>query len=106
MTDMCLYFAEFIEGYYRVLYLDSNLVIPTNLGDLKRGIYHFVGSQKPWDLFGSFIHRSYHIWGDLIGGSAFSEFRFIIKFWREHLRRAFIIRRSYARVLLARIKSK
>ncbi len=106
-ADQAILVANFSRLFFALpREYNINVAADSNLGDLKRGIYHFVGSPKPWDLFGSFIHRSYHIWGDLIGGSAFSEFRFIIKFWREHLRRAFIIRRSYARVLLARIKSK
>jgi lipopolysaccharide biosynthesis glycosyltransferase len=34
---------------------------------LKNGIYHFVGSPKPWDLFGEFFHGYYSIWSDALG---------------------------------------
>jgi lipopolysaccharide biosynthesis glycosyltransferase len=36
----------------------------------ERGIYHFVGSPKPWDLFGEFFHSYSHIWNEASGGIA------------------------------------
>ncbi|WP_116126132.1 glycosyltransferase family 8 protein [Lewinella sp. IMCC34183] len=59
------------------------------------GIFHFLGSPKPWDLFGSIIHGGYSLWK-----------RFSPPFWeREYQRmtigrldRAWYIRRSIIRV--------
>lgn len=34
------------------------------------GIYHFVGSPKPWDVFGEFFHSYAYIWNEASGGIA------------------------------------
>lgn len=34
---------------------------------VKNGIYHFVGSPKPWDLFGELFHPYHHIWSEALG---------------------------------------
>jgi lipopolysaccharide biosynthesis glycosyltransferase len=35
-------------------------------GELGPGIYHFFGSPKPWDLFGSLFHPYYSIWAEAL----------------------------------------
>lgn len=37
---------------------------------LEERIYHFVGSPKPWDMFGSSLHRSFQLWRDVFGRTA------------------------------------
>jgi len=34
---------------------------------LQNGIYHFVGSPKPWDLFGELFHPYHYIWSEALG---------------------------------------
>ena len=31
------------------------------ISELAEGVYHFVGSPKPWDLFGPFLHPNYPV---------------------------------------------
>ncbi len=49
--------APFGRKYNTPLYPSTERPSPT--ADC---IYHFVGSPKPWDLFGSRLHNSYSIW--------------------------------------------
>ncbi len=49
--------SAFGSQYNNPLYSDTAL--PESLDDC---IYHFVGSPKPWDLFGSTLHNNYSIW--------------------------------------------
>jgi len=62
-------------------------------------IIHFVGSPKPWDPFGRFIHYGYKEWFDYTGGATFLSLK-------EKILRTYSIRRSIARTVLKRIKSR
>jgi len=65
-------------------------------------IFHFVGSPKPWDPIGSFMHNGYSTWKKYSNEewiSAFGSYSFI------RFRRMWKIRNSYAKVLLKKIKS-
>lgn len=79
------------------LYAHGGKPVPDN------GIYHFVGSPKPWDLFGEFFHSYAYIWNEASGRialrltrrSAYTDFRN----WRRLPR----IIGGYRRILRARI---
>ena len=65
------------------------------------GIFHFVGSPKPWDVFGSVIHAGYPLWK-----------RYSPPFWERtyqrmslgRLNRAWSIRRSILRSIKKRYR--
>ena len=65
-------------------------------------ILHYLGSPKPWDIGGSFLHKGYHTW-----------FSYLNKSWdklygkttQDSIVRAWKIRRSYFRLIKAKIKS-
>jgi len=66
------------------------------------GIYHFVGSPKPWDLGGSWIHPAYSLYREGLSATVFKEnrngFRSLAN-WQ----RAYRIRGGYYRTLRNRI---
>ncbi|ANE49264.1 glycosyltransferase family 8 protein [Flavisolibacter tropicus] len=66
-------------------------------------LLHFVGSPKPWDLFGSFIHNGYQSW------LKYSTNKWMAKFGgisTSSLFRTWRIRRSYARCIRNRYLNK
>lgn len=60
--------VPFGEKYNTPLYPLTKM--PSSLND---SIYHFVGSPKPWDLFGSQLHNSYAVWKTYFVQSAIGE---------------------------------
>jgi lipopolysaccharide biosynthesis glycosyltransferase len=65
-------------------------------------IIHFVGSPKPWDLFGFLIHRGYNAWKKYLNNRwppAFRSFSF------SDVGRAWNIRNSYFRYFRKKINS-
>jgi lipopolysaccharide biosynthesis glycosyltransferase len=66
-----------------------------------RVIHHFVGSPKPWDLFGFLIHKGYRIW------KSYSNERWEMHFFKfslSNLKRTWYLRRSYVRILKNNMK--
>ena len=70
-------------------------VSPSDAPALADGIYHFVGSPKPWDPLGSLVHRSWRIWHGVIRQTRFSWNDYLGRHLAAYLRRAWILRRSY-----------
>ena len=70
---------------------------PLSLSD---GIFHFVGSPKPWDPGGRFLHRNWRLWDEAIRRTSFDQARFVREHWRVYLARTWQLRRSYFRTLL------
>ena len=69
------------------------------LGLSETGIFHFVGSPKPWDVFGRYLHNSYTSWEKVylqtaIGDKRPSSFTTVA--------RRYQIRRSLIKTLLRR----
>jgi lipopolysaccharide biosynthesis glycosyltransferase len=62
-------------------------------------ILHFLGSPKPWDLFGWALHRGFKRWAKNrdTGQSMFRDY-----ITRRNWTRAWRVKKSYARVLLRR----
>ena len=73
--------------------------------DDEAAIFHFIGSPKPWDLGGRFVHRSAKLWSGTIKGTKYSHSRWLIKNWRSVLKRTWTIRRSYLREILRRFQT-
>jgi lipopolysaccharide biosynthesis glycosyltransferase len=62
----------------------------------QEGIIHFVGSPKPWDLFGEFFHPYAKIWYEAARKAGLSFPKARRYFQLESWKRAFRIRRQYA----------
>lgn len=71
----------------------SEMTRPARSSDV---ILHFVGSPKPWDLFGLLFHYGYESWQ---GYHTKTWKKYTDKFGYSSIRRAWNIRRSYARTL-------
>lgn len=69
----------------------------------KKAILHFVGSPKPWDLFGRFFHKGFSVWKSYLDKTW--EKAYYNYHYNEFVR-AWHIRRSYARTLMLKMKSK
>ncbi len=61
-------------------------------------IYHFVGSPKPWDLFGKYLHTGYKKWKQY--STENWEQNVLHKHKTAQLKRWWHIRRSYLKLLL------
>jgi lipopolysaccharide biosynthesis glycosyltransferase len=76
----------------------SNMERPNS----KKVILHFVGSPKPWDLFGSFLHKGCRVWKSYLDAEwkkayynpIYSDF---VRPWH--------IRKSYVRIFIQKLKS-
>lgn len=69
--------------------------------DGKRGILHFVGSPKPWDLFGRYFHKGFSVWITYLDSNwkkTYYNYNY-----SEYLR-AWHIRRSYVRIFILNLK--
>jgi lipopolysaccharide biosynthesis glycosyltransferase len=63
------------------------------------GIYHFMGSPKPWDPLGFLMHSNWRLWKQAVAPSRFRWNGFLRHYGRFYLRRAWSLRFSYLRVL-------
>jgi lipopolysaccharide biosynthesis glycosyltransferase len=63
-------------------------------------ILHFVGSPKPWDIFGFFIHGGYQTWKKYLNDGWSSSFNRVTF---DDVIRAWNIRRSYVRNLRSKM---
>jgi lipopolysaccharide biosynthesis glycosyltransferase len=68
----------------------------------RRCIMHFIGSPKPWDLWGRFIHRGFSTWKKYSNEGWEYEYG---GFSIGNLKRTWRLRRSYVRVIKNRIRS-
>jgi lipopolysaccharide biosynthesis glycosyltransferase len=64
------------------------------------GIYHFIGSPKPWDPLGRIFHRNWRIWHDVIRQTKFKWTDFLSQHSTAYAARAWTLRRSYLRTWL------
>jgi lipopolysaccharide biosynthesis glycosyltransferase len=66
------------------------------------GIYHFIGSPKPWDPLGRIIHRNWRIWHGVIRQTKFKWSDFLSQHGAAYAARAWTLRRSYLRTWLGK----
>lgn len=64
------------------------------------GIFHFLGSPKPWDPLGRFTHGNWRIWHQAIKTTRFTWSDFLPGHFTAFAKRAWSLRRAYARALL------
>lgn len=94
----------------KVLALDKCYNVPSYAsGNSIRGeparcqITHFLGSPKPWDMFGSILHPGYRHFKNYFDQTALSG---KIRVQPQSFYRAFKLRRSYFRCISAKYKSR
>lgn len=97
--DQTILNAIFSRDFYGLPKQFNIGVAPYDAPALADGIYHFIGSPKPWDPFGSWLHRSWKIWHALIRQTKFSWNEYLTRHSAAYLRRAWILRRSYMAIL-------
>ena len=90
-------FLELDSNYNIALYPFSKSVIK----DCKiEGIFHFVGSPKPWDLFAEFVHGNYPFFREILCKTEFKKYNSLINGWSKYrLKRTILILPSYYRCL-------
>jgi lipopolysaccharide biosynthesis glycosyltransferase len=88
------------ERYNRMLGADHP---PVKASD---GVYHFLASPKPWDMWGRYIHGNWHLWHEAIVQTQFQPTRYRIQHPTDCLSRTWLLRRSYARIFLRNFRSR
>lgn len=78
---------------YNVGWSPNQYLSPDWVGD---SIIHFIGSPKPWDMFGRIVHSGYGVWRSHTSEEWFDSF---CRPTRYNLKRAWNIRRSILRHL-------
>ncbi len=102
-ADQTILLALFSRHFYR-LPKAANLQIAATTEPLvpADGIYHFVGSPKPWDPLGRLIHRNWPLWHATIQRTRFHWGGFILGHVGAFTTRAWTLRRSYLKNILRR----
>lgn len=72
----------------------------TDFDNYAAHIYHFVGTPKPFDVFGKYLHRHYRLWHSYFEQSAIRRHSMM---HYTTIKRLFNTRRSYIRALLKRV---
>lgn len=67
----------------------------------KKAILHFVGSPKPWDLFGRYFHKGFSVWMSHLDLEWKKKY---YKYTYNDFLRAWYLRRSYARSFILKRK--
>ena len=86
-------FRELPSFYNLHLYPMSSEIDPLRKG----AIFHFIGSPKPWDLGGEFVHRNYSIFSSYLQRTELRHFKSYRNVGWRSLNRAFRLSRSYWR---------
>ncbi|SFD16008.1 glycosyltransferase family 8 protein [Flavobacterium phragmitis] len=95
----------FFAGNFAFLPLEFNMpwFAQNKRPEAKKVILHFVGSPKPWDVLGKYVHRGFSVWKSYLNADWEKAY---YHYNQGEFLRAWHIRRSYARLLLLKMKSK
>lgn len=98
--DQTLLNIFFARSFYRMPE-KFNQIVSTDTEPVQTvdGIYHFMGSPKPWDPFGFLLHSNWKIWKQAVAPTQFRWIAFLRRYGKFYLRRAWSLRFSYLRVL-------
>jgi lipopolysaccharide biosynthesis glycosyltransferase len=88
-------FASLPEQFNTPWYANMNR--PIN----KKAILHFVGSPKPWDIFGRYFHKGFPVWYSYLDAEWKKKY---YKWTYGEFLRVWHIRRSYTRLFIIKIK--
>lgn len=100
----CIFYEDFKiinSSYNHPLYPTSDLVT-SNL----ESIFHFVGSPKPFDFMGEFIHGNYAMFQDTLAQTSFENYKSYFSFSTGKLKRTVRLSRSYYKCLTKHIKQR
>lgn len=98
----CIFYENFQTidaSYNHPLYPDSALVQLNSLNE----IFHFVGSPKPFDFLGEFIHPNYAMFYDSLTQTIFRDYRSYLDFSFAKSKRTANLLRSYYNLLKKKI---
>ena len=90
----CIFYENFQvidAAYNHPLYPDSALVLAHDSNE----IFHFVGSPKPFDFLGEFIHPNYPLFYDSLIHTNFRDYKSYLDFSGAKLKRTVNLSRSY-----------
>lgn len=91
----------FLENHWNTkLYPSTPTISAEQAAGGEKCIYHFVGSPKPWDLFGEFLHKNYGIFSKGLKSTACRRFKSYWPLKWSTLIRASKLARSYYKLLL------
>ena len=83
-------FFELDSSYNQALYPTSKPVMHTT-----EKIFHFVGSPKPWDFLGEFLHTNYFLFKGVLSNTAFRTYKSYRGMTFSRAKRTFRLVRSY-----------
>lgn len=98
----CIFYENFQTidaSYNHPLYPDSALVELKNPND----IFHFVGSPKPFDFLGEFIHPNYTMFYDSLTQTIFRDYKSYLDFSFAKSKRTVKLSRSYYNLLKKKV---
>ena len=84
-------YIEVDSSYNSALYPASKPVNPTAVGK----IFHFVGSPKPWDFLGEFVHPNYPLFHAVLSNTAFRNYKTYRGLTFSRVKRTLRLSRSY-----------
>lgn len=88
---------------YNIALYPTNPILQLDDAD---GIYHFVGSPKPWDFMGEFLHVSYPAFSKYLLKTFYREYKSFKNLSIPQAVRAIRLCRSYYRTFKSRIKGR
>ncbi|WP_373540733.1 glycosyltransferase family 8 protein [Chamaesiphon sp.] len=98
----CIFYENFQAidaSYNHPLYPDSarhgSLATPLVRQNDQNEIFHFVGSPKPFDFLGEFIHPNYAMFSDSLAHTTFRNYKSYLDFSFAKLKRTVNLSRSY-----------
>lgn len=91
-------FLELDKSYNHALYPYTNPIDPQENGS----VFHFIGSPKPWDFGGEFVHRNYQFFRSFLKKTTFSNYTTYLDFSFQRVKRTLKLSRSYYRCLTMR----
>jgi lipopolysaccharide biosynthesis glycosyltransferase len=84
-------FLQLDDSFNHALYPNSPPIAP----DTGKRIFHFVGSPKPWDFLGEFIHKNYAFFEEVLNQTSFRGYRTYFDISFKRLSRTMRLARSY-----------
>jgi lipopolysaccharide biosynthesis glycosyltransferase len=88
-------FVQLDDSFNLALYPSSPRV-----EDLQQNtIFHFVGSPKPWDLFGEYLHNNYNVFNDVLENTEFRGYKSYHSLSAKRLNRTLKLARSYYKAI-------
>ena len=89
---------DYLPAFFNIPWHPTNLKLTIS----EKVIFHFLGSPKPWDIFGKYIHNGFVVWNSYLN----IEWR---KLYYKHnylnLKRAWEIKGGYFKLFIKKLKN-